>query len=490
MKLRSFLLAVVLLCLPVSVQALGIDAKMVKQTLPNGIKVFIYHRDTSPTISFYIGHKVGGVDGELTGAAHFLEHLLFKGTANVGSLDFRQEEKILQRVIATGDALDEERAKGTDTKQIAQLEKRLTELTEAHRQFYRASELARIYIENGATDFNASTGVDFTFYMVSLPKDKLELWARVEADRRKNPLFRDFYAERSVVAQERVQRTESVPDGMLMELFLATAFTAHPYRNPTVGWMDDINALSHTYMRQYFENFYAPQNTVIVLVGDVNAPEALAVITRYLGDIPPRKVVRKNIVVEPLQRGEKRAELALDANEKLYIGFHKPTYPHKDNYAFEIMENILTSGRSSRLHRSLIERTNPLAQSVEAANGLPGVRYNNLFCIFATPLAAGKLENLEVAITDELAQLAQNGIEEAELQKAKNSIRFNFFSRLETNNGLASLLAYSATVFGDTASLDHYLEEIEQVRTEDVQRVAREYLTKENRTVVMIKREK
>jgi len=491
--LLSLLMALpMMLPMPSPLEADNWADKISKHTLTNGIRVFIYERPTSPTVSLYIGIRVGAVDDEegRTGAAHFLEHLLFKGTANIGSWDFAKEQELLAQIIAVGEEIDSQRAKGAkaDKGLIATASEELNRLIREHSRYYRSGELARIYAENGAQDLNAYTSKDITVYLVSLPKDKIDLWARLEAERMSAPIFREFYAERDVVAQERLQRTEGLPEGRLNELLGAIAFLSHPYRRPTIGWKDDIEALNHVYMQRHFRNFYTPENTFITVVGDVQGDEVMALLEEHFGKIPPRETSRRRIVEEPPPAGERRAELLLDANEQIIIGFPKPTLPHRDNIVFEAIEAILAEGRSSRLHRRLVESENPLAQGVSATNGYPGIRYDNLFCIHATPLQGCSLAEVEKAIYAELARLQDEDIAEMELRKIKNQKRFSLLNRLASNEGLASLISFYATATGDTAYLATYLQELEKVTAADIKRVARSYFRESNRIVATIRK--
>ncbi|MEQ8216080.1 MAG: insulinase family protein, partial [Smithellaceae bacterium] len=219
---------------------LALEKKVIKTKLDNGLTVLMLERHVSPTVSLYIRHRVGAADespGE-TGAAHFLEHLMFKGTTTIGAKDYAQEKKILAAIEETGNALDKEKLKGKKARlqTISQLAARLNELQSQAKQYFIPNELDRLYTENGGLDMNASTGQDVTTYHVSLPANKIELWARIESDRLLNPVFREFYTERDVIMEERRQRVEADPEGKLYEKFLSAAFKVHPYGRPILGW--------------------------------------------------------------------------------------------------------------------------------------------------------------------------------------------------------------------------------------------------------------
>ena len=248
--------------------------KHVKEfTLANGLRILIVERHLSPTVSLYIRYKVGAVDEAdgRTGTAHFLEHMLFKGTKTIGTKDYLKEKKLLAERDVTINALDFEKLMGDkgDKKKIAQLQYQLENIRKKAKTCVVENEIDRLYKENGGTDLNASTGYDLTTYHVSLPSNKIELWARIEADRMSNPVFREFYSEREVVMEERRQTIESDPERKLMELFLAGAFIVHPYRRPIIGWASDMPFLNIDYMESFFKTYHSPNNTVIAVVGDI-----------------------------------------------------------------------------------------------------------------------------------------------------------------------------------------------------------------------------
>lgn len=265
-------LAAVLVALaPVTTPAYSLEDRVQRVVLENGLRVLLVERHTSPTVSFYIRHLVGAVDeaeGQ-TGTAHLLEHMLFKGTRTIGTKNFKEEARVLKRVRASGAALDRERMKGAraDEAELRRLAQDLKELQNEAKEWAVENEIDRLYTENGSVDLNASTGQDVTTYKVSLPSNRIELWARIEADRMTNPVLREFYTERDVVMEERRQTYESVPARKLSELFLATAFTASPYRRPVIGWPSDIAYLSPDTLEAFFKQYHSPANTVIAIVG-------------------------------------------------------------------------------------------------------------------------------------------------------------------------------------------------------------------------------
>jgi predicted Zn-dependent peptidase len=477
------------LIIPARLWSYELEKKVKKFTLDNGLKVLLLERHASPTVSLYIRHQVGAVDeaNGLTGTAHLLEHLMFKGTETIGTKNYQAEKKILRQINQIGSRLDQEKMNGeqADKKLLEELKIKLSELQKKHRTMILSNEIDRLYTENGAVGLNASTGQDVTTYQVSLPANKIELWARIEADRMQNPVFREFYAERDVVMEERRQSVESDPEGKLMEQFHAAAFQAHPYGRPVLGWPSDMSFLNPDYTRDFFNRYHAPNNTVIAIVGDIDAGATLRIVKKYFGGIRRQKMSVVHISDEPPQRGERRVEVSFSARPQLIIGYHKPTLPSYDDYVFDVIESILSQGRTSRLYKSIVEKKG-LAESVQAANGWPGVRYPNLFALFATPRDSHACAELESAIYEEIERLKTEEVSSQEIEKTKNQLKADFIRGLASNSGLASKLSYYEMLAGDYRYLVNHVDFIEKITPADIIRVANTYLTKENRTVATL----
>jgi predicted Zn-dependent peptidase len=478
----KILLITLCIALSISSYAFDLEEKVKSFTLANGLKVLVVERHTSPTVSLYITHRVGAVDerNEESGIAHFLEHMMFKGTTTIGTRNYYEEKKIIAKIDAVAEALQNE----TNREEIQRLKGELAALQKKEKDYIVESEIDRLYTGSGAVDLNASTGYDLTTYHVSLPSNLIELWARIESDRLRNPVFREFYSERKVVMEERNQSIESNPDRKLMELFLKTAFTVHPYRRPVIGWKENIPRLNKKLMREFFETFYAPSNTVISVVGDVDTEELRNIIERYFSTLPSNAIARKPILSEPEQEGERRAKLRdADANPKLIIGYHKPTLPSQDDYVFDVIDGILSQGRTSRLYETLVKETE-IASDISTANGFPGARYPNLFVIFATPRHPHTNAELEAAIYEELEKLKVDAVSLEELEKVKSIIKADYIRRLRSNAGLASMLAYFEATAGSYRYITSFLEVLETISPADIQAVSKKYLVETNRTVV------
>ncbi|MDQ5985668.1 MAG: putative zinc protease [Syntrophus sp. SKADARSKE-3] len=461
-------------------------------TLDNGLQVLMMERHINPTVSLYIRYRAGAVDeGEgQTGLAHLLEHMMFKGTKTIGTKSFKKEQKILRDIDVTGQALDMELARGdkADKSKIDKLKANLKLLQERHKPLIISNEIDRLYKENGATGLNASTGQDLTTYHVSLPSNKIELWARIESDRMINPIFREFYQERDVVLEEQRQRVEANPEGKLYEAFLGAAFLAHPYRRPVIGWKSDIQHLTMNDLKSFYSRHHAPGNTVIAVVGDIDPEKVKKLIVKYFGSIPNHRNLKRPMTEEPLKTGEKRVNIALDANPHLIIGFHKPPPPDSDDDVFEMIESILSRGRTSRFYKTLVEKKG-IAEDVQASNGTPGSRYANLFAIFASPRHPHSSSELETSIIDMIDQLKKEPVSEKELQKVKNQVRADFIHRQSSNSGMASMLSYYQALLGDFRYMITYIDRIDKISSDDIMRVAKKYLTTDNRTVATIVKE-
>jgi predicted Zn-dependent peptidase len=365
------------------------------------------------------------------------------------------------------------------------LEARLAGAQEEARALVVKDEIDAIYTANGSQDFNASTGVDVTTYKISLPANRLPLWARIESERLREPVMREFYSEREVVREERRQSYEGDPSRKLMELLLASAFVAHPYRRPVIGWDGDVRFLRAPAAERFFRTWYAPNNTVLAAVGDVDPPAFFTLVRAAFGPIPAQPLPAETATAEPEQNGERRVALVRDARPELMIAYHKPTLPSPEDYVFDLIDGLLATGRTSRLYRRLVEERQ-VAVGVSTVNGLPGARYPNLFTISATPRAPHTAAEVEAEIDAELARLAAEPAEAAEIARVKNQLRAQLVRGLQSNEGLAATLAYYATIAGDWRYLTTHLEQLDKVTPADIQAVAAKYLRPENRTVAVI----
>ncbi|HSB69444.1 MAG TPA: pitrilysin family protein [Candidatus Methylomirabilis sp.] len=464
-----------------------------QHTLRNGMQVLIVERRESPTFSAYLRFKVGSASepSGQTGLAHLLEHMMFKGTGLFGTTDPDRELPILERIDRRYAALQAERAKVrlpggmVDATAVAALEKEIAGLEAQAKTFVIRNELWDIYRRNGGTRLNASTSREGTQYFVSLPKNRLELWALLESDRMRNPVFREFYTERDVVFEERRERVDTSPRGQLLESALAAAFVALPYRHPVLGWPGELENLSRPQAREFFRTYYAPNNAVAVLVGDLDPAEVIRTMERYFGDIPAQSMPPPPVVDEPPQRGERRLRVEFPAEPQLLMLYRVPPLAHRDTYALNALGTLLGEGRSSRLHTRLVEKER-LATSVTAGPWF--LRHAGLFLVQATPRSPHTLEELERAIEEEVARAQAEPPTERELLKVRNQIEVEAIRSLASNAGLASHLGNAWALTGDWGYVFEERERNQAVTAEEVVAVASRYLAPEQRIVAWLVR--
>ena len=482
-----------LLCLPAALQAQDMldtfEDKVTEFTLDNGLTFLVIERHNAPVFSYLAYADVGSVDEPIgqTGIAHMFEHMAFKGTTTIGTKDIEAEMEALRHQEDIYLELQSERAKGpeADEDEITRLENEMEEATEAAKALVESNEYDRILDQAGATGLNASTYVDWTRYYYSLPANKLELMFLLESDRFINPVLREYYTERDVVMEERRMRTESSPVGRLLEEFLATAFKAHPYGSPTIGHMSDLQSISRTEALAFYEKYYTPSNVVIAVAGDVRPDEVQRYAEKYFGRLEggdePLPVVTK----EPEQLGERRVVIREDTQPYVLIGYHRPSALDASDAAYTVLADVLSRGRTSRFHEQLVETEKALNASAIAA--IPGDKYPTLFAVFGLPSSGTSPEGLEADIYTILDEVAEEGITDAELERAKTRARTNLIQRLDSNTGLASMFAQQEALTGDWRAVFRDLQEIQDVTVEDVQEVAEETFQQSNRTVGMIK---
>ena len=492
MKQVRYLLILFLVALHGIASAQNLADRVVEHTYPNGLKLLMIERHTSPTVAPYILFKAGSVDesDDARGIAHMLEHMLFKGTKTIGTTDYEKEKVVLAEIDKIGDALDMERAKGAraDTKKIAELEAALKSQQEAAKEWIVSGEYTEIYTQHGSTGFNAGTSVDYTIYTVELPSNKLELWAMLESDRLKNAVLREFYVEREAVKEERRMVVDTRPGGKLYEQFMAASFTAHPYGMPIIGWPSDIAMLNRKKAEEFFRIHYAPNNSVMVIVGDINVENTIKLIEKYFGDIPSQPLPDEVTVREPTQEGERRIEVEFDAEPQMMIGFHKPTIPHFDDYVLDMISAILSDGRTSRFYKNIVEES--IAVSANSINGYPGARYDNLFVVSATPRSPNTTADVEEAIYAQLEKLKTEPVAEKEFKRILKQIDASFIRALSSNAGMANQLAFYEGIAGDWRYILNWRKKMYEITPDDIMRVAQTYFKKSNRTVAtLVKKE-
>ncbi len=407
------------------------ELEVFETTLDNGLKVLLLEERKAPVLTFHVWYRVGSRNEQpgRTGLAHFMEHMMFKGTPQMGAQAFSQ---VIRR--------------------------------------------------NGGRD-NAFTSQDYTGYFVTLAADRVHLPLEMEPDRMVNLLLDsdEVERERNVVMEERRLRTEDDPTSSLWEKAQAAAYTTHPYRNPVIGWMEDIRKLSREDLQAFYKAYYAPNNAVVVVVGDFKRAELLPRIQKAFGAIPRGPDAPAVRSVEPPQTGERRVTLTREDAKLPFIMavYHVPTLTDPDSYPLEVLEVILAGGKSARLHRSLVYEKQ-LALSAGAYYARVSAD-PEVFSLYASALPGKGAEELEQALYVEIERLKTELVSPRELDKAKNQIEASFIFSQDSIFSLARQLASYEIVAG-WRHWKAYVPGIRAVTAADVQRVAQKYFTAENRT--------
>lgn len=492
MKFKNILpviaLALLLVCSGYRVVAQSLEEfekKVTEFTLDNGLTFIVVERPVAPVASFVTYVDVGGANEPIghTGIAHIFEHMAFKGTHYIGTTDWEKEKQALEKLDqAYQQWLSEKYSPSPDSAKMKALWTQFTKLQEEAGQYVVNNEFSQIIERNGGTGLNAGTGSDQTVYFYSLPENRMELWFSLESDRFKNPVFREFYKEKEVVREERRMRTESQPVGRLVEEFLAVAYTAHPYGRPVVGWNSDITATTMEDAREFYNTYYVPGNITIAIAGDVKPKEVRRMAETYFGGLKAGPEAPPVYTKEPEQRGERRFTIRGQSQPFLLMGYHTVAQDHPDAKALQLLGSIISSGRTSRLYKRMVEEEQ-LALGVQAFNGFPGTKFESMFLTFAVPNQGLGVDTLETVILEEIQKIKDGALTRQELNRARTNARAGLVRSLDSNSGLAQALAGAHAQQGDWRKVFTNLEDLNEVTLEDLQRVAKTYFTKDNLTV-------
>ena len=419
----TFLL-VLLAVLPVAGSQGAESDPVLATTLDNGLRVLLLEDHRSPLVSVQMWYRVGSRNEQrgATGLAHFLEHMMFKGTA-------------------------------------------------AHPR----GAFAEIVERNGGKN-NAFTTQDVTSYYVNIAADRVDLILDLEADRMRNLTLdpKDIDSERQVVIEERRTRTEDDPAGFLGEAVSAIAFKAHPYGQPIVGWMEDLTRITPTQLRAFYNTYYVPGNAILVVSGDFKAPELLDKIKRRFGPIARAADPPAVTAVEPAQDGERRVTLRRPEARLpvVYLAWPVPNYTSPDAAALELLSTVLSSGRASRLYRHLVYERQ---LALDAGGDYSYFSLDpNVFWFWATPLPGQTPETLEKELLVEMERLRSEPVTDEELTRAKNQTEAGFVFQEDSIHRRASLLAHFE-LLGGYAKKDEFLRSIRALTAADLQRVAKSW---------------
>jgi len=419
----------------------GGSVSLHEEVLPNGLKVLLLRDINAPLAVFQIWYHAGSINEQTgkTGLSHLLEHMMFKGTHKYGPKSF-------SRII--------KRAGGID---------------------------------------NAGTSRDYVFYYQKLSPDRLHLSIELEADRMQNLIMdpEETLSERDVVMEERRLRYEDDPQNLVYEEVVSAAFRNHPYRRPVIGWMSDLKGITRDDLWKYYKTYYVPNNALIVIAGNIDTDSLMTMIKKEFGAVPKGpdiSVIRQG---DPEQRGEKRIFVKKEAELPYVLSAYKtPNILHEDSYALEVLAYVLSSGKSARIYKSLIDEQQI---ALSAGAGYMNIqKYPFLFYFYGTALPGVDIEKVEKALYEEAEKIKKNAPSEREVQKAKNQVEAEFIMGKDSVFFQAEMLAIFEMI-GDWRLKGKYLEGIRMVTPEDVQRVANKYLIEDKRTVgvlVPLKRDK
>jgi predicted Zn-dependent peptidase len=438
----------------------------------------------------------------VTGISHLFEHMMFKGTQTIGTrnieedlklnlemdrlkAELRKEDEILAGKLRRGEIADV-KDPAVRSPHHREILAEFDRLNQRQKDLLVPAEFSNIYASAGATGMNASTSDDLTLYYINVPANKMELWFWMESDRLSNPVFREFYAEREVVAEERRLRYDSTPTGRYNQQFNAMFWKSSPYGWPVVGWPSDLDAITREDAMAYFGAYYAPNNLTACLVGDFDPKQAEALARKYFGRLQrgARDPEPVRTVEEP-QYAEQRMTATAETTPQVEIRYHTVADGHKDEPAFLVLQSIL-NGTTGRLYKSLV-----LDQQVanSAFAGHDGMKYEGYFEFRGTAKPGKTPEQVEQAIYKEIDTLRNELIPERELQKVKNENAASNFRRLQSDFSLMQqLLTYDAYSGWRTINTEPKL--LAAVTAEDIQRIARKYFAPENRNVLILYRKR
>jgi len=434
MRKRAWLVAAALPLLVLSAGAAFTKEDVQVRSLANGLKVLLVVDHDIPSIALYTFFRVGSRNERpgLTGVSHFIEHMMFNGTPAVGPGEFDR----------------------------------------------------RMEFRGGSN--NAYTGDDFTAYTDWFPPAALEAMIAMEADRIQGLAFGPevFESERGVIASERRLGVDNDNDSLLSETVRATAIMAHPYHWDVIGWMSDILSWRRDEVMAYYRIYYAPNNAVLVVAGDIDPAKTIELVRKYYGPIkasPPPPPVS---TVEPPQMGTKTVVIRKEAQTPSYMAvWHGPAYKDPDFFPLAILAKPLLEGESSRLYRRLV-REEELA--IDVGGGIPETIDPQLFQIVVKPRPGADLDRIDKVVEEELAKIRDEGITPREYEKALNIVRNDFYRGLQTISGKADQLGQAELVAGDFARLFTVMDDYAAVKIERVREAARKVFVANNKTVGML----
>ncbi len=478
--------------------ALGQSIDAEEFTLDNGMTFLLYPRSEQPlnVSAGWVAH-VGSVNERpgITGISHFFEHMMFKGTRTIGTSDpekdamFREQQEAVRSKLRKlqvevnyprylAGEIEDPWHRSNDNEAMAALRTELDQLVEDHKSVIVKDEFDQVYTQLGGSRMNAFTSNDLTFYFITVPSNKIEHWAWLESDRLSDSVFREFYSERDVVHEERRKRTESTPTGVYDEQFNAMFWQSSPYSWPVVGWPTDLNSYTMQQAQDYYDTYYRPNNLTGVIVGDFEPEAVKPVLTRYFGRLERGEDPPPVVTLEMPQLAEKRMDAECECTPQVNVRHRAPPYEHEDFAAVEVLASLL-NGRTGRLYGEMVEGDETAARASAYYRAL---RYGGYIDIGAEVKGDATPDDLEAGILAVIDDLKTELVDDRELQKVKNQVRADTYRRLEDNYSLMVQLGFYEAL-GDWNYLNTEGERLQAVTAEDVQRVAKTWLTEDKRAI-------
>ncbi len=438
-------------------------------TLDNGLKVILF-RDTTPAVvSCRLYYFVGSMyeSHGTTGLSHMFEHMMFKGTERLGTKNYEKEKQYIKKI----DSLYSE-ITSTDDKEVqTQLKKEIFSLLEEQRKYIKNNEIWKLYKDHGGTQLNAWTGDDKTAYIVTLPENRTELFHWIESDRMENHVLREFYSEKQVVLEERRMRYENRPVGKYWERLNALFYTAHPYRNPTIGWKSDIENYTRKKLESHVQKYYVPNNAVIVMAGNIDIDRTMGDIEKYFGGIERGPAKQEVVTREPAPTGMTKFTMKDDAQPRIDVLFHTPGYPDKDLYTLDVISGLL-KGKTGRLYKRLVDEEE-VCISVSVGNAFR--LHNGYFHLSAQLKDNADPEKVEDMIFEVIESLYTDPPDNEEVMKVKNRIRKNFITGLENLEGICDQLAFFERL-NSWKDMEKYPIMISKVKRDQIPTCSQKYL--------------
>ena len=489
---------------PAAETPLQVNLDVKEFRLENGMLFLVVERHAAPQVACRVSIRAGSAleDSGKTGVAHMLEHMMFKGTKNFGTTDPAEDQELQTQIEAAYQIILREEAKRSPDQILIQEKKAEMERLRREVQKIYVSQAFSLQLSmNGAAGTNAFTSRDETQYFTSVPSDMIEQWFSIVSEQLFEPAWREFYVEKEVVLREWAFRYINNPDGAAFLDLYATAYTAHPYRNPTIGWKSDMQRFNTTDAMAFHRQHYNPSNSVCVLVGDITLDRAKALARTYFERYPAGARAPETVTQEPPQQGPRKSVRFLKGAQapRVLIGFHGADMGSDDFYALDALTMILSHGMSARMNQEIVQR----GHATEAWAYNPDNRYGGMVVFGGTPndleKAEGRTlsepektqaylkscEDLEALLFGQANALKMKPVSARELERIKNLSYRDFLDRMRTNEGLAGMMATMEVQVGWRYVLS-YLDRISRVTAEDIQEAAKKYFREANKTTVFL----